>query len=308
MTFEINYLLPPVVGGVIGYITNDVAIRMLFRPHRAKHVWGWRVPFTPGIIPKEKGRIAAAVGEAISDNLMSREVLERTLLSAGMRAKIGQSIDRFFDRQRANRETLAQFLGHYLSEADLAQMAGSVEGDLGRLMAQRLHDASMGGKIAHAVVDSVVRRMEATRAGRIGQALGMGPVAEIVAAPLEKLLTRQVNELMRDSGPQMVDELLREEGGKLMDMAMCDLVSGRDEQISELREALLKAYATVIADHLPRILRTLDISRIIEERINEMDMDQTERVVFDVMDRELRALIWFGAMLGFLIGLVNALV
>ena len=26
---------------------------MLFRPHTAKHIMGWRVPFTPGIIPKE---------------------------------------------------------------------------------------------------------------------------------------------------------------------------------------------------------------------------------------------------------------
>ena len=72
-----SYILAPLVGGVIGYITNDIAIRMLFRPHTAKHIMGWRVPFTPGIIPKEKGRIAEAVGTAISDNLMSQEVLEK---------------------------------------------------------------------------------------------------------------------------------------------------------------------------------------------------------------------------------------
>ena len=54
-----TYILPPLVGGVIGYVTNDIAIRMLFRPHSAKHIMGWRVPFTPGIIPKETGRIVA---------------------------------------------------------------------------------------------------------------------------------------------------------------------------------------------------------------------------------------------------------
>lgn len=64
-----TYILPPLVGGVIGYVTNDIAIRMLFRPHTAKHIMGWRIPFTPGIIPKEKGRIAEAVGTAISDNI-----------------------------------------------------------------------------------------------------------------------------------------------------------------------------------------------------------------------------------------------
>ena len=64
-----SYILAPFVGGIICNVTNAIAIRMLFRPHTAKHIMGWRVPFTPGIIHKEKGRIAEAVGTAISDNI-----------------------------------------------------------------------------------------------------------------------------------------------------------------------------------------------------------------------------------------------
>lgn len=86
------YIIPPLVGGVIGYVTNDIAIRMLLRPHTAKHIMGWRVPFTPGIIPKEKGRIAEAVGTAISDNLMSQEVLEKYLLSIGCVRRLRTSL------------------------------------------------------------------------------------------------------------------------------------------------------------------------------------------------------------------------
>ena len=54
----ISYIIPPLVGAAIGYITNDIAIRMLFRPHEAKYLFGKQLPFTPGIIPKEKGRLA----------------------------------------------------------------------------------------------------------------------------------------------------------------------------------------------------------------------------------------------------------
>ncbi len=32
-----TYILPPLVGGIIGYVTNDIAIRMLFRPHTEQH-------------------------------------------------------------------------------------------------------------------------------------------------------------------------------------------------------------------------------------------------------------------------------
>ena len=60
MIFETAYVIAPLLGGVIGYITNDIAIRMLFRPHKAKYVMGVHIPFTPGIIPKEKGRIAVS--------------------------------------------------------------------------------------------------------------------------------------------------------------------------------------------------------------------------------------------------------
>ena len=82
-----HYFIGPAVGAVIGYITNDIAIRMLFRPHEAKYIFGVRVPFTPGIIPKEKTRIAGAIGKAVSENLMNREVLEKSLLMDRNRCK-----------------------------------------------------------------------------------------------------------------------------------------------------------------------------------------------------------------------------
>ena len=84
INMEASYIIAPLLGGVIGYITNDIAIRMLFRPHTAKYIFGIHIPFTPGIIPMEKGRIAEAVGGVISENLMNKEVLEKYLLSEAM--------------------------------------------------------------------------------------------------------------------------------------------------------------------------------------------------------------------------------
>ena len=123
---DYHYIMGPVVGAVIGYITNDIAIRMLFRPHTAKHLFGIKVPFTPGIIPKEKGRIAASIGGAISANLMNKEVLEKNLLSDEMIEKIQGAIDVFFETQKSNQETLKQFLSHYLSEDELSHASNSV--------------------------------------------------------------------------------------------------------------------------------------------------------------------------------------
>lgn len=68
----IAYLLLNVtVAATVGGVTNYLAIRMLFRPRRAWRIGGWRVPFTPGIIPKRKAEISAALGDVVADYLVT---------------------------------------------------------------------------------------------------------------------------------------------------------------------------------------------------------------------------------------------
>ena len=67
-------------------------------------------------------------------------------------------------------------------------------------------------------------------------------------------------------------------------------------------------YRTVISEHLPRILESIDISKIVRERINEMDVKETEKLIFQVMDKELKAIVWLGALLGLIMGSLNTLI
>ena len=48
------YISPPILGGLIGYYTNDIAIKMLFRPYKVLYIFGRKVPFTPGLIPSNQ--------------------------------------------------------------------------------------------------------------------------------------------------------------------------------------------------------------------------------------------------------------
>ena len=58
------WLAPPILGAVIGYVTNRIAIQMLFRPRTGKRILGFHVPFTPGIIPKNRNELAASIARA----------------------------------------------------------------------------------------------------------------------------------------------------------------------------------------------------------------------------------------------------
>lgn len=67
---------PPIVGGIIGYFTNDIAIKMLFRPYQAYYVAGRRLPFTPGLIPSNQERLAKRISDAIMGSLLTPEELQ----------------------------------------------------------------------------------------------------------------------------------------------------------------------------------------------------------------------------------------
>ena len=299
-----HYLIGPAVGAVIGYITNDIAIRMLFRPHQAKYIMGIHVPFTPGIIPKEKARIAGAIGKAVSENLMNREVLEKSLLSDDMLKKISNAIDEFVTTQSGNDETIEQFALHYLSSDDINAMRSDVTGGIVKLVTAKLQNSDLGSSIAHMATEHVMEKTRNSLAGRLGAEMFIQPLAQ----PIEKILAKHINEILQNNSQQMIQDLVNKEASELMGMTMSQLTTGRDEQVEQIKRGVLNAYRTIIIEHLPRILQDIDISTIIEQRINEMDMNEAEAIIMDVMKKELRAIVWLGALLGCSMGTINALI
>ena len=321
----LTYIAAPLVGGVIGYITNDIAIRMLFRPHTAKYVFGIKIPFTPGIIPKEKGRIAEAIGGAISQNLMNQEVLERYLLSEEMTLKVRQSIEVFLNTQKSNQESVVEFLCHYLTEEELQGIVASVNTNLTNQVHAKLSDSEVGKNVAHVVVENVVEKMKAMDPTEIlsGLAGGIGGLKvaattmfggsilrkffSLLREPAENLLANNINGMLQKNGAEIVSNMIGNEVQTFMDTPIAKLLNGKDEQIAQAVNTVESVYRTIISEHLPRILKSIDISKIVRERINEMDINETETLIFQVMNKELKAIVWLGALLGMIMGTINIL-
>ncbi len=83
-----KFIMPILLGAVIGYITNWLAIKMLFRPRYEKKIFGLHVPFTPGLIPKEMNRIAKSIGETVGVHLLSPETVTEALSNNGTNYRI----------------------------------------------------------------------------------------------------------------------------------------------------------------------------------------------------------------------------
>ncbi|MFV0437324.1 MAG: DUF445 family protein [Desulfopila sp.] len=78
----LSYVAPPLVGAFIGYVTNRIAIRMLFRPLKPWHLFGCRIPMTPGVIPSQRHRLADNMGEVVGEQLLTSEEIGAALQSA----------------------------------------------------------------------------------------------------------------------------------------------------------------------------------------------------------------------------------
>lgn len=320
------YIVAPLVGGVIGYITNDIAIRMLFRPHTAKYLFGMKVPFTPGIIPKEKGRIAEAIGGTISQNLMNQEVMQRYLLSDEMTQKVRDSVEEFLNTQKENQESVAEFLRHYLSDEELQGIVASVNTNLTNQVYHKLSDSELGKNVAHIVVDNVVDKMKAMDPKEIlsGIAGGLGGLKaaavtmlggsllgnffSLLREPAENMLANNINNMLQKNGAEIVSNMIGNEAQTFIDTPVATLLEGKDEQIQQTVNTIESVYRTVISEQLPRILESVDIAKIVRERINEMDVNETEKLIFQVMDKELKAIVWLGALLGMIMGSINLLI
>ena len=77
-----KYIAAPLIGALIGYCTNYIAVKMLFRPRHEKYIFGHKVPLTPGAIPKGKTRLAKSVGDVISNHLVTSEDIESKVLDS----------------------------------------------------------------------------------------------------------------------------------------------------------------------------------------------------------------------------------
>lgn len=320
---EATYIIAPLLGGVIGYITNDIAIRMLFRPHKAKYLFGIHIPFTPGIIPKEKGRIAEAIGGVISENLMNKEVLEKYLLSKDMVGKVRAAIEEFITTLQKKTETVSQFLEHYLSKEEIESVANDINQNITKQTYEKLADSSVGEKVAHIAIDHVAQKLTIDGAQEllsgIGGALGgIGGMAaglfggNIVAKflgmlrdPAEHFLAKNINTMLRDNGEEIVSNMIGGEVDNFLNKPVSKLLEGHEEQLAQAVNTIESIYRSIISEHLPKILQSIDISKIVRERINEMDVKETEKLIFQVMEKELKAIVWLGALLGSVMGSIN---
>ncbi|MBE5674302.1 DUF445 domain-containing protein [Staphylococcus sp. SS35] len=97
-----------VVGAIIGGITNVIAIKMLFHPFKPYYIFKFRVPFTPGLIPKRREEIATKIGQVIEEHLLTESLISEKLKSSKSQEAINSMISKQLQKISKDQLTIQQ--------------------------------------------------------------------------------------------------------------------------------------------------------------------------------------------------------
>lgn len=113
MNMWLNMLTTTGLGAIIGGYTNHLAIKMLFRPHRPIYIGKFRVPFTPGLIPKRRDELAVQLGKMVVDHLLTPEGIGKKLTDENFQKELIQwgqvEIDKILVNEQSLREVLEKW-------------------------------------------------------------------------------------------------------------------------------------------------------------------------------------------------------
>ncbi|MCT8139482.1 DUF445 family protein [Anaerobacillus sp. CMMVII] len=86
---------------------------MLFRPYRAYYLGKWRIPFTPGLIPKRRGELAEQLGKLVVNHLLTAEGLQKKLENKMFVHEMTEWVQREVRKFLQSEETLSDVLASW---------------------------------------------------------------------------------------------------------------------------------------------------------------------------------------------------
>ena len=281
----LHYLSGPIIGAFIGYCTNYIAVKMLFHPYKEVKLLGIKLPFTPGVIPKNKPRLARAISRAVADVLLTKQdlaglITDTAVQSAGTAIVEGSGL--FGEKSP---DELAQAFGMEGLDTEHAE----------EYLTEKVYEGIRSMDIGQIVAS---KAMEVVRSNPM---LSFLPVGNIIAT-----IQVKVSEYVDSEDCRMkiaivvhnkVAELKSAPTGETLEALGLTAASAEGLMVTLVQQLLDK--------YLEPLLEMLHIDTIIEDKINDMDIAMFEDLVMSVMKTELNAIVNLGFFIGLIIGVVN---
>ena len=284
----------PIIGAVIGYCTNYIAVKMLFYPRNEVKVCGHKVPFTPGAIPKGKPRLAKTVGSVVANTLLTEEDIKQRILSPETEEAV---VDKIMD-----------------------ELSKKIYVGMGRICSNYEEYGDLKANLSDAFTDQIMESIGkidfkntiATEAGRIikekvnGTMLAMFLSDEMLDSFIQPVGVELEN-YIAENGRDFVQKEVNEKIMVFEQKSILDLCEDMNVEEERIRTAVRSIYHKASENAVNGVLKNVDISAMIEDKINEMKTEELEKVVLAVMKKELDTIVNLGALIGFILGSLNTI-
>lgn len=285
----------PLIGAVIGYCTNYIAVKMLFRPLNPVKFGNFTLPFTPGVIPRRKGQLAKVAGAAVEKSLLGKEDLKKVLLDEEMKHTAACAIA---DAAAEGTDTSVRELAEqFATEEEYEEKKEDLTGILTEKIMEGLLKIDVGGIVAEEGAAAVRKRVEGTMLAMFVKNETINQIAGMIG--------EKVTDYIQENGQEKIESLVVQEldGLELANVRelAADLGINRDAVCS----LTAKIYEKAIGNSADTIAEKFHIAEIVEKKIDDMSAEELETLVLSVMKHELGMVVNLGAVIGFLLGFLN---
>lgn len=287
----IRIISGPVIGAIIGYFTNYLAIKMLFKPLNPVKIGKFTLPFTPGIIPKRKNQLGKILGDAVLEKFFTYNDLENVFLSDFFRDAVTSSITDYFynEEQPKNISPLS------IESSDVLKIKVKEELCV-RILASFLN-ADITSIISNHGPEIMKRTFRNNKIARIVS----DEILDSISVPLGK----EIENFILKDGKNLVMPMIENEMAELASQSPKDILEQLEIDPATLKNILDNIYTSFMKTHTYGIVSHIDVSGIIEQKLLEMDAKEIEDLSLSVVSRELTYIVLLGAFLGAVIGAVN---
>ncbi len=249
------YIIGALIGAVIGYITNWLAIKMLFRPREAKYIFGMKLPFTPGLIPKEKSRIANKVGETVGTHLLNSDSLSKALKDDKIKAKFNEVAKEKINQVINSNSTLEESLKNTLGENYYALKRNMIN-NIAKTILESIQEEEFKNKLKFYIVDSIKERLN-KNPEKIIDFINSNKFREVIINTLEEEKTRDI------IGKALLKEV------KTLEKEDLTIEEVIPENIKPYIEEYVKSQKDTLVDIIKNLLRDDEVSYKIKSAIND---------------------------------------
>lgn len=288
------YIISPLLGAIIGYFTNWLAIKMLFRPYTEKRIFGFTLPFTPGLIPKRREILAKKVAQTVSVHLLTDETLVKSMCTESVKKNVESILDGFLCELKTSDKTLSELISPN-TEGGIRRYAAENAGALCEALAASTKSAFFIDNVKPVIISIISSQIK----GLASLFVSSENVYESIVGNLSEYLKKPENL------PAITDKAIEVYEGVSESVRITDVSSKIDERYYEaLKSLFMSRYEDAVESYFPLVFEALSISDVIEGKINEFEMAEAEEIIISVVDRELKAITYLGGLLGFIIGIV----